>query len=283
MRKLSCCSLAFSVAIACRTCAANAQTHARNQPPAAAPLPPTRPPAVNIAPAPSAAPVAAPTVAPVKSNTLLSTVTLADIGFSNGVRFGNLGGRREIFVPLPQGGTVASTELVLVLDDMSAHEARRSLEILVNDRSAAAIALDGKGMGRIVRVPLAGAAARDGFLKLTFLYSGAATQDRCIDVRYVGDSLTVRPESAIEIDVGLTGILDVATTAAIMPRDVAVVLPGRRLIGGGFRHRTHGRARAHRLRPPRRLPSRSGDAAGARQARRRQPMGAWPCRHRLAR
>ena len=54
-----------------------------------------------------------------------------------------------------------------------------------------------------MRVPLANATARDGFLKLSFVYSGAATQDRCIDVRYVGDSLTVRPETAIEIEIGI--------------------------------------------------------------------------------
>ena len=32
----------------------------------------------------------------------LAEVTLADIGFVNGVRFANLGGHRELFVPLPQ-------------------------------------------------------------------------------------------------------------------------------------------------------------------------------------
>ena len=50
-----------------------------------------------------------------------------------------------------------------------------------------------------MRVPLAGIKPRDGFIKLTFLYSGAATPDRCIDVRYVGDSLTIRPETALDI------------------------------------------------------------------------------------
>ncbi len=46
-------------------------------------------------------------------------------------------------------------------------------------------------------------------------------------MRYVGDSLTLRPESAIEVDLGAAGNLDIATTAALMPRDVAVLLPGR--------------------------------------------------------
>ena len=169
----------------------------------------------------------APTINPARPANLVAAITLADIGFINGFRFANLGGRREVFVPLPQGRDVTSNELVLVIDDISAHEARRNLEVLVNDRSTIAIALDGKSQARTIRVPLM--KSRDGFLKLSFLYSGAATPDRCIDVRYVGDSLTIRPETAIEIDVGAAAALDVATTAALMPREVAIVLPGRRL------------------------------------------------------
>lgn len=76
---------------------------------------------------------------------LLTSISLADLGFSGGFRFANLGGRREFFVPLPQGLDANARELVLALDDVSAHEARRSLEILINDRSAAAIPLDARG------------------------------------------------------------------------------------------------------------------------------------------
>jgi hypothetical protein len=192
---------------------------------------PSGPARLKVAPAAAApAPVvaAAPATAPAQSGGLLSTVTLADIGFFAGLRFANLGGRRDVFVPLPQGDVTAS-ELVLVFDDVSAHEARRNLEVLVNDRTVLALVLDGQTMGRSVRVPLSKIMPKDGFLKLSLLYSGAATQDRCIDVRYVGDSLTIRPETAVEIDVGANIALDVATTAALMPREVAVVLPGRRL------------------------------------------------------
>src|SRR5579862_3846779 len=186
------------------------------------PIPP-RPPLLQSA---AATPMV---VAPVRNDRLLSAVTLADIGFVNGFRFANLGGRREIFVPLPQSGDVAASELVLALDDVSAHDAKRNLEVLVNDRNVVSIVLDGKSRGRIVHVPLAKTKAKDGYLKLSFLYSGAATLDRCIDVRYVGDSLTIRPETAIEVDLGAANALDVATTAALMPRDVALVLPGRTL------------------------------------------------------
>lgn len=182
-------------------------------------------PAAMIASTPA---TAKPVVAPQASKNIVAAITLADIGFINGFRFANLGGRREVFVPLPQGGEVTSSELVLVVDDISAHDARRNLEVLVNNRSTVALALDGKSPGRTIRVPLP-KNGKDGFIKLTFLYSGAATHDRCIDTRYVGDSLTIRPDTAIEMDVGGSKPLDVATTAVLMPRDVTVVLPGRRL------------------------------------------------------
>jgi hypothetical protein len=155
---------------------------------------------------------------------LLVGVPFANVGFPGGFRLSNLGGRREVYVPVPQGIDLNLGDLVLAYDDISAHDARRSLEILVNDRSVAALALDGKSTGRIVRVPLANASPRQGFLKLSFLYSGAATQDRCIDVRYVGDSMTVRSESAVEFEIGITGVPNIAATAALLPKNVAVLL-----------------------------------------------------------
>jgi hypothetical protein len=179
-------------------------------------------------PQPAAAVEAAPGIA-ASAHGLLAAITLADIGFANGVRFANLGGHRELFVPLPQSRDVAAGDLVLVIDDVSAHDARRNLEVLANDRTVAALVLDGKSRGRSIRISLGKAKPKDGYIKLSFLYSGAATLDRCIDVRYVGDSLTIRPETAIEVDLGGAGPLDVATTAALMPREVALALPPRRL------------------------------------------------------
>jgi hypothetical protein len=159
-----------------------------------------------------------------RTKSLVAAVMLSNVGYSNGLRFSNLGGRREIFIPLPQGIELTVAELVLAFDDVSAHEARRSLEILVNDRAVSSIALDGKSTRREVRIPLASAVAREGFLKLSFLYSGAATQDRCIDVRYVGDSLTVRPETAVEFKIGTTGPPNITATAVLMPQNVAILL-----------------------------------------------------------
>jgi len=210
---------AFCLAMA--TFGAAGRGEARSQPPVSVP-------ASAPAPAPALAP-AETALARARPGSLVSVTTLASLGFADGLRFANLGGRRDIFVPLPQGGEISPSELVLAFDDVSAFEARRNFEVLVNDRSAAAIALDGRSSGRIVRVPLASARPRDGFLKLSFIYAGAATQDRCIDTRYVGDSLTIRPETAVELAVDFAGAPDVATTAALMPREVALAVPRRPL------------------------------------------------------
>jgi len=193
-----------------------------------APLPPVlHRPATQRAPTVAAA--TAEPAAPARAGELLAEITLADIGFINGLRLSNLGGHQELFVPLPQDAEVAASELVLAVDDLSAYDAKRNLELQANDRTVAAIALDGKSRDRIVRVPLGKLHPKDGYLKLTFLYSGAATLDRCIDVRYVGDSLTIRPETTVDVAIGSVGSLDVATTAMLMPRDVTVVLPSRRV------------------------------------------------------
>jgi hypothetical protein len=181
----------------------------------------------SLAATPAAGSPAPATTAPVP-NGLVAEVTLGDIGFVNGLRFSNLGGRHDIFVPLPEGDGLAVSDLILVIDDVSAHDARRNLEVQVNDRTATAIALDGNSHGRTIRVPLGKTKPKDGYLKLSFLYSGAATIDRCIDVRAVGDTLTIDPETGVDVAIDQAATLGVATTAALMPRDVAVVLPARR-------------------------------------------------------
>jgi hypothetical protein len=216
-----------AVCVACTLLGSGSRLHAQ----ARVTLAPPSPPPVAAAPAIA---LAAPSAASARIGMIASQISLADVGFGAGFRFANLGGRREIFVPVPRGADINPTDLVLTLDDMSAHDARRNLEVQINDRSVAAIALDGKSIGRVVRIPLTSVRPRDGFLKLSFLYSGAATQDRCIDVRYVGDSLTIRPESAVQIDVVSKGMLDVATTVALLPRDVVVALPSRRLTPSDF-------------------------------------------------
>ena len=164
-----------------------------------------------------------------QTDSVVVKLALADLGFENGIRLANLGAHREIFVPLPQGTDIKLTELTLIYDDLTAYKARRNLEVLANDRTVAAVPLEGSGAGRTLRVPLAGIVPHDGFVKFSFLYSGAATPDRCIDVRYVGDSLTIRPDTSVAVVIDRAALHDVTTIAALMPRNVTVALPDRAL------------------------------------------------------
>jgi hypothetical protein len=104
---------------------------------------------VSRATAVETAAAASPAPAP-KSNSLIAAITLADIGFANGLRFANLGGQHELYVPLPQDSDVAASNLVLVLDDFIAYEAKRNLEVRINNRTVATIVLDGKGRNRTI-------------------------------------------------------------------------------------------------------------------------------------
>ncbi len=87
-------ALALAMAV---TFEAQAQTQIRHPVPRRVQVSPT-----TLAAAPIPAPAAVP-AAPSRPSGLLSTVTLGDIGFLTGLRFANLGGFREIFVPVPQG------------------------------------------------------------------------------------------------------------------------------------------------------------------------------------
>jgi hypothetical protein len=100
--------------------------HAQQRRALAAPFEPTRlAPQVQRAAVIAPAPQGAISEAPQRS--LLVGVPFADVGFADGFRFSNLGGRREVYIPVPQGVELNLAELVLAYDDVSAHEARRSL------------------------------------------------------------------------------------------------------------------------------------------------------------
>jgi len=113
---------------------------------------------------------------------------------------------------IAEGKEVTSSELVLVLDDISAHEARRNLEVLVNDRVRLQFALDGKALAHdshsLVK-PKGGPQA----VVPVFRSSNADAASTSATSR----QLTVRPETTIEIDVG-SAIALTSHTVALMPR-----------------------------------------------------------------
>ena len=173
----------------------SATAPALSRPPLQRPAQPPRS-KTAVAVATPAIPAALVATAPASSG-LIAAITLADIGFVNGLRFANLGGRREIFVPVPHGDADGE-RAGAGLDDVSAHDARRNLEVQVNDRTAPR----SRSTARAAVVPSACRWARPSrrtaISSCLFSIPALRRIDRCIDVRSVGDSLTIRPETAIE-------------------------------------------------------------------------------------
>lgn len=77
-----------------------------------------------------------------------------------------------------------------------------------------------------VEVPVPEGAISGGFLKVTLGYSGAHSEQLCIDERASGDFVYIRPGSALELYVR-PGELDTPLDVArLMPRDKRLVLDG---------------------------------------------------------
>ena len=212
-----------------------------------------------------------------RSGRLLASVTLADIGFAAGLRFSNLGGRprnvraaaagrrpRRQRTCARRSTTSAPTRPGAAWKSWSTTAAPRRSRSTARAWAARCAFRSQRAKGR------------DGFFKLSFVYSGAATQDRCIDVRYVGDSLTVRPETAIEIEIGSPAARRRhhrgADAARRRHRAVRAARLGRADLAAAL---TVGRALAS-VRPPRQLPPRLRRVARAGAPRRRATLDARP-------
>jgi cellulose synthase operon protein B len=64
-------------------------------------------------------------------------------------------------------------------------------------------------------------------LRVTLRYSGALNADRCLDERVAGDFLAILPETNLEMRLGPPALSDVRSVAALLPRDVSLLLPDR--------------------------------------------------------
>lgn len=159
------------------------------------------------------------------------SITLHDLGLDRGIDFSSFSGYRDLYFPIPHHGFQTAT-LEIFMRAGAAFPGRRNLQI-----SAGGRVLDSRplGLGESldpVIVPIDPALAEDGFLRVTLRYSGALQADRCVDERVSGDFLSIRPETALNLNVAPESLADVRSVASLMPRDVVVVLPERTLERG---------------------------------------------------
>ena len=94
--------------------------------------------------------------------------------------------------------------------------------------------LPGTPERQTLKIPLDGVEASNGFVKISVRYGHVLPDNRCVDIRFAGDHLTIMPETSLQLSFEKAAVDSVASALTLMPRDVAVYLPGRDLSSREF-------------------------------------------------
>ncbi len=167
-------------------------------------------------------------IEPPATQMLNRSISLREIGLTEGARLAGLGASREFYFPVPRA-LKHSANLVLTYETATSLDSRRSIEVLVGERSLLLKSLSATPERQTIRIPLDGIEAQNGFVKISVRYGHVLPDNRCVDIRFAGDHLTVLPETALQLSFDKSAIDSVASALTLMPRDVTVFLPGREL------------------------------------------------------
>ncbi|MQP64514.1 hypothetical protein GE253_04060 [Niveispirillum sp. SYP-B3756] len=172
--------------------------------------------------APPAAPVAASTLSTKQPRLLEREVTLAELGFADGLSFNGFSGQRDLFFPVPAGVPVSSLRLSGVLDSAIPDPIRASAQIAIDNRPR------WSGVLGTAVVPVALEVARgdqtQDYVRVGFRYGAAWTDDRCADQRLPGGYVTLAPETALLYSYDPAAITSLRTAMAVLPRHVRIAL-----------------------------------------------------------
>lgn len=178
-------------------------------------LPAAGPAAAAAQPAATATPAATPRLVD-------RQITLAEIGFPDGLSFTGFSGRRDLFFPLPAGVGIRGLRL----------EGGLETQIPAPIRAAARIGIDDvprwTGVLGAGAVPLAFDLSRraDGgdFIKLSLDYGATWTDDRCADQRLPGGFVTLRPDTQLRYSYDPAAVGSLRTAMAVLPRRLRIGL-----------------------------------------------------------
>lgn len=152
-------------------------------------------------------------------------LTLATLGYGDGLRFAALEGNQDLFFPVISGPWLKQMRLVLPYSASAAAPGRRTLTVTVDGRIIQQVALANADGTLDMPVPLD--AIRDGTVRVRLDYSGGDTPDRCFDRRTAADRLLIAPGGGLALEIDQAARLPVGVAAALMPKDPLVILPSR--------------------------------------------------------
>lgn len=158
----------------------------------------------------------------VSQTELTRQISLADVGFLDGIEFRQLSGSTTLYFPVGPREAVTSAHLSLTFRHGRTLEVERHLTILIDDRIAHVERVeDVEGTGEII-VEIPPEAIRDGFVKVGIEYSGANSEKICVDERASGDFISISPNSGLRTNLDVAMLDSPADVATIMPRPKVV-------------------------------------------------------------
>jgi hypothetical protein len=161
-------------------------------------------------------------VTPTPAHLVERQVSLAELGFTEGLSFTGFSGRRDLFFPVPAGVPVSGVRLDGVLDSAIPGAIRASAQIAIDGRPRWSGVLGTAIMP--VGLDVAPTEAGQGFVRVGFNYGAAWSDDRCADQRLPGGFVTLAPETALRYSYDPAVITDLRAAMAVLPRQVRIAL-----------------------------------------------------------
>ncbi len=157
--------------------------------------------------------------------TLQRDISLAELGFTEGIDLRGLDGTQDLFFALPRPEAVRSMRLVLPYESASAFEARRSLVVEIGGRPVRTVAITADETSGTIEIPVEPGAIANGFLQVGLRYAGTLTEDRCVDPRVSGAYLSFAPEGMLSTTLDREAVTGIAAVAGLMPPLADIVVP----------------------------------------------------------
>ena len=151
-------------------------------------------------------------------------LSLAGIGYRDGIDFSGYEGKRDLFFTVSGGPWLTGTHLLLPYDASAATDAgRRTLTVMARGKVLRQIAI-ANGPG-VADIPVPPEDIEGGALHATLLYSGGESGNRCTDRRLGADHLHLDPAGGLALDIAPGAQVPVGVTAALVGPKPGVTIP----------------------------------------------------------
>ncbi|MEO6433390.1 MAG: cellulose biosynthesis cyclic di-GMP-binding regulatory protein BcsB [Sphingomicrobium sp.] len=153
-----------------------------------------------------------------------ATISLAILGFRDGLSFDGLDGRSDLSFRVPPGQWAQAAKLVLPYKASAAVQATRTVTVMSRERVLGQFPISGDGT---ISLDLPLSAFVGDIATVTLIYSGGATPNRCFDRRVTADKLMFDSHGGLTLT-PIPGQLPPAATVGLLVGNApTVVLPQR--------------------------------------------------------